>query len=144
MTPLLVAAGAAVGVPLRLLLASALDRDRFPYGTLLVNVAGSFLLGLFVGLGVEQIDDAVSQGLETTDLVVHMPRAAASTLTRFVELLDLADEFCRQQRLLSLARTAEQREFQSWFLVEFVRQAKGGTPRSWLEARSDGHADVVS
>ena len=48
MTPLLVALGAALGAPLRYLVATALDRDRFPRGTLLVNVAGSFLLGLFV------------------------------------------------------------------------------------------------
>ena len=49
MTALLVAAGAFVGAPLRFLLASWLDDERFPYGTLLVNVAGSFLLGLFSG-----------------------------------------------------------------------------------------------
>lgn len=52
MTPLLVAVGAAIGAPLRFLVASALDRRRLPYGTLLVNLAGSFLLGLCVGLGV--------------------------------------------------------------------------------------------
>jgi len=52
MTPLLVALGAAVGAPLRFICATALDRERFPWGTWAVNVAGSFLLGLFVGLGV--------------------------------------------------------------------------------------------
>jgi fluoride exporter len=50
-TPLLVALGAAVGAPLRFLLATALDHARFPRGTVLVNVAGSFLLGLFVEEG---------------------------------------------------------------------------------------------
>ena len=56
------------------------------------------------GIGVEQIEAALARGQESTDLVVHMPRATASTLSRFVELLDLADEFCREERLLSLAR----------------------------------------
>lgn len=46
MTLLLVALGAAVGAPLRYLSARLLD-DAYPRGTLLVNVAGSFLLGLF-------------------------------------------------------------------------------------------------
>jgi CrcB protein len=50
-TPLLVALGAAVGAPLRHAIATTLDRDRFPHGTLLVNVAGSFLLGLLVEAG---------------------------------------------------------------------------------------------
>ncbi|HRK47136.1 MAG TPA: CrcB family protein, partial [Nocardioides sp.] len=51
MTVLLVALGAALGAPLRFAVASALDEDRFPWGTLAVNVTGSFLLGLFVALG---------------------------------------------------------------------------------------------
>jgi hypothetical protein len=73
-----------------------------------------------------------------------MPRDTATTLVRFVELLDLADEFCRAERLLSLARSAEQRKFQVWFLTEFVRQAEGGSPLSWLEARTNGHANVAT
>jgi CrcB protein len=52
-TLLLVAVGAAIGAPLRFLCASALDGERFPLGTFLVNVSGSFLLGLLVGTGAE-------------------------------------------------------------------------------------------
>ena len=51
MTPLLVALGAAIGAPLRFLIATSLDQDRFPRGTLLVNVVGSFLLGLLIEAG---------------------------------------------------------------------------------------------
>lgn len=51
MTPLLVALGAAVGAPLRYLAGHWLD-GRFPWGTLLANVAGSFLLGLFTALSL--------------------------------------------------------------------------------------------
>jgi CrcB protein len=50
-TPLLVAIGAAAGATLRFHVAQRLD-DRFPRGTLLVNVAGSFVLGLLVGAAV--------------------------------------------------------------------------------------------
>lgn len=53
MTPLLVALGAAVGAPLRWWLGQRLDRPLLPLGTLAVNVAGSFLLGLLAGLAVD-------------------------------------------------------------------------------------------
>jgi CrcB protein len=55
MTALLVALGAAVGAPLRYLT----DRgtrtwlgSRFPWGTLVVNLAGSLVLGFLAGLPV--------------------------------------------------------------------------------------------
>jgi CrcB protein len=47
-TPLLVAVGAAIGATLRFWVGHHLD-DRWPIGTLMVNVAGSFVLGLVVG-----------------------------------------------------------------------------------------------
>src|SRR4029079_2877946 len=93
------------------LLALAHQSD-YPLAKSLSDLFSSLDRQLREGIGVEQIDDALSQGMESTDLVVHMPRATATTLMRFVELLDLADEFCREERLLSLARGSEQREFQ--------------------------------
>jgi len=50
-TLLLVALGAAVGAPLRYVAGHCLDGTA-PRGTILVNWAGSFLLGLFSGLGL--------------------------------------------------------------------------------------------
>lgn len=47
MTALLVVVGAAVGAPARLLVSRAVAGER---GTLVVNVVGSLLLGLFTGL----------------------------------------------------------------------------------------------
>ena len=51
MTGLLVALGAAAGAPTRFVAGHYLD-GRWPLGTLLVNVVGSFLLGLFVALSL--------------------------------------------------------------------------------------------
>lgn len=53
MTVLLVAAGAAVGAPLRYLVDRAVQSRHdtvFPWGTLIVNVAGSLLLGALIAL----------------------------------------------------------------------------------------------
>jgi CrcB protein len=50
-TFLLVALGAAVGAPLRYVAAHLLD-GHLHWGTILVNVAGSFLLGLFSALAL--------------------------------------------------------------------------------------------
>lgn len=51
MTALLVALGAAVGASLRYVSGHVVD-GGFPRGTILVNWVGSFLLGLFTGLGL--------------------------------------------------------------------------------------------
>jgi CrcB protein len=51
-TVLLVALGAAVGAPLRYLVDRAVQARHdsvFPWGTLAVNIAGSFVLGLLAG-----------------------------------------------------------------------------------------------
>lgn len=115
------------------LLSLAHERD-YPLAKSLSDLFATLDRHLREGIGVEQIEAAIGAKRSHTDLVVHMPRATARTLSRFMELLDLADDFCRQQRLLALARSPEQRRFQGWFLFEFVRQARGEVPVPWTEA----------
>jgi anti-sigma regulatory factor (Ser/Thr protein kinase) len=86
---------------------------------------------LHAGIGLTEFLEAPTEDTAVADLTVRMPRAAAPTLQRFSTLLDLADDFCRQERLLALARTGEQRAFQTWFLGEYVRQAAGRPPARW-------------
>jgi fluoride exporter len=71
MNILLVALGAAVGAPLRFLvdkhmvgrlLHSAGSRTPLPWGTFTVNVLGSFLLGVLVGVGNQTITLLVGVG----------------------------------------------------------------------------------
>ena len=55
MTVILVALGAAIGAPLRYLTDRAVQTrlgSAFPWGTLVVNIAGSLLLGFLIGLPV--------------------------------------------------------------------------------------------
>ena len=59
---------------------------------------------------------------------------------RWVEsTLRLADAFCRQERLLALARTPGQVCFQTWMLGEFVRQTRGAEPMRWPGPDVTGH-----
>ena len=55
MTVLLVALGAAVGAPLRYVAGHLFDGDhaRLPWGTVAVNLTGSFLLGWFSGMSLD-------------------------------------------------------------------------------------------
>ena len=59
MTVLWVVLGAAIGAPLRYLAGHLLDDRALPWGTVLVNVAGSFLLGLFSALSLSGSADAL-------------------------------------------------------------------------------------
>lgn len=52
MTVVLVALGAAVGAPLRYVTAHLFD-GALPWGTIAVNITGSFLLGLFSGMALD-------------------------------------------------------------------------------------------
>lgn len=62
MTVLLVAAGAAVGAPLRYVTDRAVQArhdSMFPWGTLSVNVAGCLLLGLLTAMPVSTVTAAL-------------------------------------------------------------------------------------
>lgn len=89
------------------------------------------------GIGLTEFREPLPDGAPSADLTVRMPRSAAGTLQEFLELLDRADDFCRQERLLALARNAEQRDFQRWFLGEYVRQAAGEAPVPWPGSAAD-------
>ena len=69
MTVLLVALGAAVGAPLRYLVDRAVQTwhdSLFPWGTIAVNVAGSFVLGVLVrGTTVHAVPGGVGALLGT-------------------------------------------------------------------------------
>ena len=123
------------------LLALAHESD-YPLAKTLSDLFGSLDRDLREGIRAEDIENAQANGEATTDLRVDMPRTTAESIGRFLELLDLADAFCREERLLSLARTPEQRRFQQWFLGEFVRQVRGEAPLAWPDAPEPGRSIV--
>lgn len=125
------------------LLALAHEAD-YPLAKDLSDMFGSVERQLRDGIDVEQIEAALASGQLTADLRIVTPHVAPLTIDRFIELLDLADAFCREERLLSLARTEDQRLFQNWFLGEFARQGNGEKPIAWSEITAPVSPSIVS
>ena len=87
-----------------------------------------------------QIAAQQRRGATRVDLTVETTPSASTIFATMLEMFDLADAFCRAERLLSTARTPHQREFQMWFLGEFIRQAEGEAPTPWsARPSSAGH-----
>ncbi|CAN5410747.1 hypothetical protein BH11ACT8_BH11ACT8_35320 [soil metagenome] len=112
------------------LLALAHESD-YPLAADLAVVFDTLGRPLSLGLGTDEVLAAQLAGESVADLRIVMSRRQAGALDRFVQLLDLTDEFCREEKMLSLARTPIQRAFQNWFIGEFVRQASGAAPQPW-------------
>jgi anti-sigma regulatory factor (Ser/Thr protein kinase) len=81
--------------------------------------------------GVARLDEAIRAGSDRVDLSYRVPASAPATMRRLLELLEAADRFCRQERMLSVAATAQQLALQRWYLGEFVRQGAGEDPLPW-------------
>ncbi len=82
-------------------------------------------------LGGGPLLEALQTGRSHLDLEIKAPLDTEQRFSRLPELLDLADAFCRNERLLTLARTYEQVVFQKWLFGEFVRQGRGQKPVPW-------------
>ncbi|MGA8246418.1 MAG: ATP-binding protein [Nocardioides sp.] len=89
-------------------------------------------------LGGEPLLEALQTGRSHLDLEIKAPLDTEQRFGRLNELLDLADAFCRNERLLTLARTQQQVVFQNWLFGEFVRQGRGESPTPW----GDGQATL--
>lgn len=117
------------------LLALAHEQE-YPLAKTLSDLFGSLERVLRDDLGADQAEQARAQGRVTTDLRVRLRKDDERRLERLSELLDLADAFCREERLLSVARTPEQESFQRWFLAEVLRRAAGEGAVAWESVAS--------
>lgn len=81
--------------------------------------------------GIDEIKRAIVSGATSAHVRLVVAPEAPPVLAQMIEVLELADSFCRTERLLSLAATDQQRDFQRWFLGEVVRQGNGEPPMPW-------------
>jgi len=120
-----------------LALAEDMDAEHTPKRMLeLVDVLGRRYAAAAARPDAE-VDAAIARGETSIDLVYHVPDHVADAADELAALMDEADEFCRERRLLSLARPPLVIEFSRWYLDEFRRQIAGEPPRPW-----DGPLDV--
>jgi hypothetical protein len=86
----------------------------------------------------QQLFDAASAGVGVIDeLVYTLPRAVVPASKSLGEMLDEADEYCRQgQHLLTLAADEELVRFRRWYLDQFIDQAAGKPPVAWPDYQS--------
>ncbi len=83
---------------------------------------------------VVAVKQARRAGTPTIDIDVTVEPEAAAILTTMLEMFDLADAFCKAERLLSIQRTDEQRAFHVWYLTEFIRQIGGHPATAFLQS----------
>ncbi|WP_210438989.1 ATP-binding protein [Nocardioides xinjiangensis] len=79
----------------------------------------------------EQVRDAEARGLPRVDVTFPMVREAGPIFVTMTEMFDVADAFCRAERLLSMARTPLERAFHNWLLSELVHQLDGAAAQPW-------------
>lgn len=100
------------------------------------------LTSQFSGFTTQQENEiraAVERGDPSMDLVYRVPAAARKGALELGNMLDEADEFCREgKELLTLAATPRELAFRRWFLDEFVGQIDGADPRAWEDASAAG------
>jgi hypothetical protein len=114
--------------------AQSADPDASTVPAKLLDVVDE-LTGRFSGFTAgsqAELDAAVAAGKESIDLEYRVPREVGAACIHLGELLDAADEYCREgEVLLTLATPPDAVAYRKWFLEEFVRQADGAAPRPW-------------
>jgi anti-sigma regulatory factor (Ser/Thr protein kinase) len=81
--------------------------------------------------GPDQLDAALASGVDRADLVYQVPPSAPATMGRLREVLEEADAFCAEQKLLTATPTPQLMALRSWYLGEFERQGDGEPAIPW-------------
>jgi anti-sigma regulatory factor (Ser/Thr protein kinase) len=110
----------------------ALSHDtEYPFARQLADLTAQVDRERHRSSGAEPLAAAIAQGVESIDLVYEVPASVPATMARLREVLDQADEFCREQQLLVAPPTPQMVALRSWYLGEFERQRRGEEPRPW-------------
>jgi anti-sigma regulatory factor (Ser/Thr protein kinase) len=75
--------------------------------------------------------DAVAQGRTTLDVTYRLPVTAGPACAHMLELLEEADEFARDEALLTLPAPPDEARVRRWFLCAIADQCAGLAPTPW-------------
>ena len=96
----------------------------------LIDALGASFLGF--GRSAEDVwDTAVRENRETVDMHFRIPADAGPAVVRYNQLLDEADDYCRQAELLTIAPTDEALAVRRWAFGQVVCQCHGEPPTPW-------------
>jgi hypothetical protein len=85
--------------------------------------------GGFTAGSQAELDQAIAAGRSSIDLEYNVPAHVVDACLHLEELLDQADEYCMAgDHLLTMASPPELIAYRRWFLGEFVRQVRDGSP----------------
>jgi anti-sigma regulatory factor (Ser/Thr protein kinase) len=77
------------------------------------------------------VDQAGEQGLDRIDMTVEVPIDLVPQILEFRQLLIKANDFCRDEQLLTLAAGPQEQALRAWYLGELAAQASGEAPVPW-------------
>jgi hypothetical protein len=80
------------------------------------------------------VEAASMAGQATTELSYRVPISVLAAADRLEELMQTADAFCREGRMLTMPRSPQMRQFAAWWLNELRRQVAGNAPTPWAAA----------
>lgn len=83
---------------------------------------------------IRGLEDAVQAESPTVDVELLVPADAPPLLGRMNDVLELAEAFCRAERMLTPSIGSDLLGFQRWLLGELVRQPSGAEPVAFVQS----------
>jgi anti-sigma regulatory factor (Ser/Thr protein kinase) len=80
---------------------------------------------------MRRVERAGEDNLDRVDLTIDVPIDLVPQILEFRQLLIKANDFCRNEQLLTLAAGPQEQALRAWYLGELAAQASGEAPVPW-------------
>lgn len=110
----------------------------YPTARVLSDLFGAFGEQWSKVRGLEILDGTSDDDPRVLDVTIEIAPEAPPLMSQMINVLELADAFCRNERMLTLATTPQQAAFQRWLFTELVNQSAGQLPVAYSTSPSSG------